>query len=1012
MQQNSVLMTAHGTVVCSNGADSLYHVPIAALSESDMPLVLDLYAVTRAGRHERMLTGTNVPLTLGHVPGLEADCEMLLSADRRTAALRRGGHFYSAEPTTRVLAHDRTAAHAWENFLFLTNEDFATLRHIFANRWIVSITQQLIEPASIQLREPFGLVLGDVQLDLRYNLPFIPHDMAPGRPPTQAFSFNILIDGWRTGFIHLFNPLVCVTAFGGQDAVETTLQRLSSIQELGAYKGRIHVIADEKPQTFQSQLPSPSLDQISFQHIIPISDSVSRTAKLAILDHLPAYDHQPLLLIDGQTVCVGPIEPLLVRIAQSDQIVSPLEDPALNQTPSAGAALLLFDLNATTIGVPNLFRHEEYLELARAVITNQADMVGMERPSSGQPDLSLATERPVLFYLNGSDQSRLCVNLRTGLIGYRGMDGYDDNSAVELIGIQPSANSDMVLLCANDDLPVQLTSFISGNLGVVAVRRTWQDDGRFVLATPDGRHYVTAVPLVSMVHALPVYAHATQADTWETFTAQAAAASNVRPFPNAVVEAATRLRGASVSTIIDALRQTRASSDRAYAVAAIPLLTADEMTDIGRALLHDPACLRAIQDACSGDPWAWVILPELVLWDNARKASDGGAAIRTKLAIDKSFDYLEKAGYFGEMTSLGHACTVYARASILPTRGTCILASARNEGVYFLEWIAYHKSIGVEHFFIYTNDNEDGSDLLLSALADNGVITWIRNEVTPGNSAQLKAFGHALSVLPDILDFKWVLTTDLDEFFVYNPLLYGSIGDFLSWQDRQPVDTVGVNWIFVGSTGETRWSDVPLTKRNTKLLTHHQVGGGWRLMKAISKPNRIIHSEPHYARTDDRRNLLRRHANGEMHAYDQPPDGLPATPAFSNKVDTEQATIYHYIFKSAEEVLWRNTRNRGDQAMRVNITDIRHVSDADCRWFQIQDEAEDLEIDTRMQLCRVKQDATIQELRSLPGVERAYQAMLQKFHAQLEQVRNSYRLRLQHGEVTEEMRQLLSKAGI
>jgi hypothetical protein len=98
--------------------------------------------------------------------------------------------------------------------------------------------------------------------------------------------------------------------------------------------------------------------------------------------------------------------------------------------------------------------------------------------------------------------------------------------------------------------------------------------------------------------------------------------------------------------------------------------------------------------------------------------------------------------------------------------------------------------------------------------------------------------------------------------------------------------------------------------------------------------------------------------------------------------------------------------------MRLNVTDIRHVSDADCEWFQLQDQADGLEFDTKMQLCREKQDAVVHDLRALPGVERAYQAMLNTFRARLEDVRKSYRLRLQQGEVTEEMRQLLNLAGV
>ncbi len=57
------------------------------------------------------------------------------------------------------------------------------------------------------------------------------------------------------------------------------------------------------------------------------------------------------------------------------------------------------------------------------------------------------------------------------------------------------------------------------------------------------------------------------------------------------------------------------------------------------------------------------------------------------------------------------------------------LTSARNEGSYLLDWIAYHRSIGFDHIFIYTNDNTDGSDDLLDRLAYTGAVTWLRNEL-------------------------------------------------------------------------------------------------------------------------------------------------------------------------------------------------------------------------------------------------------------------------------------------
>ena len=46
----------------------------------------------------------------------------------------------------------------------------------------------------------------------------------------------------------------------------------------------------------------------------------------------------------------------------------------------------------------------------------------------------------------------------------------------------------------------------------------------------------------------------------------------------------------------------------------------------------------------------------------------------------------------------------------------------RNEGVYALEWLAYHQSLGIDEFFIYSNNNDEGSDALLKRLSGAGVI--------------------------------------------------------------------------------------------------------------------------------------------------------------------------------------------------------------------------------------------------------------------------------------------------
>ena len=119
--------------------------------------------------------------------------------------------------------------------------------------------------------------------------------------------------------------------------------------------------------------------------------------------------------------------------------------------------------------------------------------------------------------------------------------------------------------------------------------------------------------------------------------------------------------------------------------------------------------------------------------------------------------------------SLPSICTALARRAVEPQRNVCVIATARNEGPYLLDWIAYHRAIGIESFFLYSNDNDDGSDDLLLALARAGAIHWTDSKVPTGGFAQAKAYAHALAIRPDVLDYRWALVIDLDEYFVLNP---------------------------------------------------------------------------------------------------------------------------------------------------------------------------------------------------------------------------------------------------
>ncbi len=61
------------------------------------------------------------------------------------------------------------------------------------------------------------------------------------------------------------------------------------------------------------------------------------------------------------------------------------------------------------------------------------------------------------------------------------------------------------------------------------------------------------------------------------------------------------------------------------------------------------------------------------------------------------------------------------------TQRVAIVTTMKNEGPFILEWLAYHRAIGVTDFLIYTNDCTDGTDTMLQMLMAKGLCQWREN---------------------------------------------------------------------------------------------------------------------------------------------------------------------------------------------------------------------------------------------------------------------------------------------
>ena len=96
---------------------------------------------------------------------------------------------------------------------------------------------------------------------------------------------------------------------------------------------------------------------------------------------------------------------------------------------------------------------------------------------------------------------------------------------------------------------------------------------------------------------------------------------------------------------------------------------------------------------------------------------------------------------------------------------TAIVTTMKNEGPFILEWLAYHRAIGVDDFLIYTNDCSDGTDTMLDLLTAKGIVQHRINPYVPGG--ELKPQHAALQAAenePVMQNCGWGICMDVDEF--------------------------------------------------------------------------------------------------------------------------------------------------------------------------------------------------------------------------------------------------------
>lgn len=133
-----------------------------------------------------------------------------------------------------------------------------------------------------------------------------------------------------------------------------------------------------------------------------------------------------------------------------------------------------------------------------------------------------------------------------------------------------------------------------------------------------------------------------------------------------------------------------------------------------------------------------------------------------------------------------------------------ITTCMKDEGPFILEWLAWHRAVGVTDFVIFTNDCSDGTDRLLDHLAARGEVVHLPNPALASGSPAFQP--HALAYthfLPAFRDADFVISMDVDEFLNIRTG-QGRLTDLFA--ATGPFDAISISELNHGCNGQLAFS--------------------------------------------------------------------------------------------------------------------------------------------------------------------------------------------------------------
>lgn len=327
---------------------------------------------------------------------------------------------------------------------------------------------------------------------------------------------------------------------------------------------------------------------------------------------------------------------------------------------------------------------------------------------------------------------------------------------------------------------------------------------------------------------------------------------------------------------------------------------------------------------------------------------------------------------------------------------TCIITCMKNEGPFILEWLAYHRAIGVQDFLVYTNDCSDGTDGFLDLLQAKGLVQHRQN---PFEGTGLKPQHAALQAgekEPLLREADWVISMDVDEFINIKTGkgrladLFDAVGD---------ANMISCTWRLFGNSDIDGFADVPMIAQFTRCAEEvtrkpHQAWGFKTLFRNIGLFKKLGVHRPKGLNPQLWNEIRWVNGSGQPLPRDMYRNAWRST---TDTVGYDLVQLNHYAVRSAESFLVKRDRGR-----------VNHV-DRDqglAYWFRMNNNATvDLSIQRMLPLLQ----AEMQKLLADPEIAEAHAFCVDKHRARIAALRQRPDYHKLHQDLTGARLQKLSR---